>query len=569
MERCEYPKPQFEREHWLNLNGTWQFEIDNGKSGKARGLFEPGRALSGTIQVPFCPESRLSGVEHRDFMAAVWYKRTVKLSAEDLRGRVILNFGAVDYLTTVYVNGKPAGTHKGGYVSFSMDVTDYLLEGENEITVCAEDDVRSEVIPSGKQSVEYASQGCMYTRTTGIWQTVWMEFVPRERILSVRYLTDIRTGVLTLTAKTTGCGTLRAEAFWDGRSVGLAEAKTTGDTVTLSLRVPEVHLWELGKGCLYDLVLAFGEDRVKSYFAFREVGLCRGKFLLNGRVVFQRMVLDQGFYPDGIYTAPSDAELVGDIDRSMAMGFNGARLHEKVFEERFLYHADRMGYMVWAEFPNWGLDESRADAVYGFLPEWLEEIKRDFNHPSIIGWCPFNETRKLDRNPEFYRNFLSLVYHSTKALDPTRPVIDTSGGIHVETDIFDIHDYDQNPETLRASYARALTDGVLDGKFFLWDKQKYTLGQPLFMSEYGGTRWAPGEEGWGYGEAPKTPEEVIARIRGLTDALLDNPAMLGFCYTQLTDVEQEKNGLYTYDRRAKFDPAVIHAILSRRAAIET
>ena len=193
------------------------------------------------------------------------------------------------------------------------------------------------------------------------------------------------TGTLTLTAKVRGAGTLKAEAFWDGNKVGEAAAETAGDAVTLSLRVSEVHLWELGKGGLYDLELSFGEDRVKSYFGMREVGLANGKFLLNGKVVFQRLVLDQGFYPDGVYTAPSDGELLADVERSMALGFNGARLHEKIFEERFLYHADRMGYMVWGEYPNWGLDESRADAICGMLPEWLAEIERDFNHPAIVG----------------------------------------------------------------------------------------------------------------------------------------------------------------------------------------
>ena len=568
MDRAEHPKPQFERENWRNLNGVWQFEIDDARSGEARGLYETGKALSGTINVPFCPESALSGVGHKDFMAAVWYKRTVTIGADELKGRAILHFGAVDYLAAVYVNGEKAGTHKGGYVSFSMDVTSLLHEGENEIAVYAEDDVRSRVIPSGKQSEEYASYGCMYTRTTGIWQTVWMEFVPESYILSARYLTDIHAGVLTLTAKVRGEGTLKAEAFWNGDKVGEAAAETVGDAVTLTVPLSETHLWELGKGGLYDLILSFGEDRVKSYFGLREVGIADGKFVFNGRVVFQRLVLDQGFYPDGIYTALSDKELEADVDRSMAMGFNGARLHEKVFEERFLYHADRKGYMVWAEYPNWGLDESLPDAIYGLLPEWISEIERDTNHPAIIGWCPLNETRMIDKNPEFYKSFLRLVYHATKAMDPTRPVIDSSGGAHVETDIFDVHDYDQNPETFRASYARILSDGVIDGHYFLKDKQQYAAGQPFFMSEYGGTRWAPGEEGWGYGNAPKTPEEVVARIKGLTDALLDNPAVLGYCYTQLTDVEQEKNGLYTYDRRAKFDPAIISQILSRKSVIE-
>jgi hypothetical protein len=243
------------------------------------------------------------------------------------------------------------------------------------------------------------------------------------------------------------------------------------------------------------------------------------------------------------------------------MGFNGARLHEKVFEERFLYHADRKGYIVWGEYPNWGLDHTYPDAIYGILPEWLEEIERDFNHPSIVGWCPFNETWDQAGRKQF-DDLLRLVYKATKSVDFTRPCIDTSGNFHVETDIYDVHDYEQDPEIYIKTFDNV--DTYVD-KFK--SRQNYDGKLPFFVSEYGGIQWTD-KDGWGYGNAPKTKEEFISRLKGLTDVLLDNPNIFAYCYTQLTDVEQEQNGLYTYDRTPKFEPEIIHAILSRKAKIE-
>ncbi len=563
--RNEHPKPQFRRGDWTNLNGEWEFEIDRGNSGEAKKLYEDDRTLAGVITVPFCPQSRLSGVADVDFMSSVWYKRRFTVSEAQKNGRVVLHFGAVDYLATVYVNGRKVGTHKGGYVSFRFDITDFVKVGENTLCVHAEDDERSRLIPCGKQSAEYYSHGCFYTRTTGIWQTVWLEYHPEVHLKSVRYLVDTEAVTLTVLAFSEGAGTLRAEASFGGVPCGSASVESAGGQAVLTLQLTEKHLWELGKGGLYDLKLTYGDDTVSSYFGLRSIAYRDGKFFLNGQSVFQRLVLDQGFYPDGIYTAPSDAELEADIDRSTAMGFNGARLHQKVFEERFLYHADRKGYLVWGEYPNWGLDHSFADSVYGMLPEWLEEVERDLNHPSIVGWCPFNETEDQHGRKQF-DGLLSLVYRATKAVDPTRPCIDTSGYFHVETDIYDVHDYEQRPEIFDGTY-RALTEesGFRDPYL---NRQRYDGKQPFFVSEYGGIRWTDDKSGWGYGDVPQTEEEFLTRIKGLTDALLDNPKIFAYCYTQLTDVEQEQNGLYTYDRRPKFDPAVIRGILSRKAAVE-
>lgn len=565
--RPEHPNPQFERAFWLNLNGVWDFEVDNGNSGQERQL-QSAKALSGSIVVPFCPESKFSGVEHKDFMNAVWYRREFEIPAQEVGKNVILHFGAVDYEAFVYVNGRLAGTHKGGYSSFSFDITDKLFKEKNVITVCAKDDTRSLLIPSGKQSELFNSHGCHYTRTTGIWQTVWLEFVPKNHIKTLKYYPDQLSGTLQIQAEVVGSGTFRAAAFYEGEPMGVCEKRSNGGLLSVCLDLREKHLWEVGHGRLYDLELSFEEDEVSSYFGLRNTRLQGMKFLINEKSVFQRLVLDQGFYPDGIYTAPTENDLIKDIELSIAAGFNGARLHEKVFEPLFLYHCDRLGYIVWGEYPNWGADPSNPDTLFNILPEWCEVVERDFNHPAIIGWCPFNETWDVGGRRQ-KDDLLRIVYNTTKLLDKTRPCIDTSGNYHVVTDIFDVHDYEQNPVTFKEHYDALAEDGELYDRVNDRGIRQVYNGEPVFVSEYGGIRWnVDGGKGWGYGDAPKTEQEFIERYKGLTDAQLDNKCLFGFCYTQLYDVEQEQNGLYTYERKAKFDMHIFNEINSRKAAIE-
>ncbi len=563
--RSEHPDPQFQRKDWLNLNGEWDFEFDFGNSGLRAGVLEKDE-WSRKINVPFCPESKLSGIEYTDFIAAVWYRKSVTVTETQLEGRVLIHFGAVDYETYLYVNGEEAGYHKGGYTSFTFDITEFLTAGENVIAVNARDDVRDPLVPRGKQSELYNSHGCDYTRTTGIWQTVWLEFVPKAYVKSFKLFPDTVNATLGVSAVVEGEGAFKAEAFYDGRLVGSFE-KTAAGFVSGDIKLSETHLWEVGCGRLYDLKITFGGDEISSYFGLRDIRIDGYKVLINGKSVFQRLVLDQGFYADGIYTAPSDEALEKDIRLSLAVGFNGARLHQKVFEPRFLYHCDRLGYIVWGEFGNWGLDYSRDGALEAMLPQWCESVARDFNHPAIVGWCPFNETWDRDgrkQNDELLR----IIYRVTKQLDETRPCIDTSGNFHVETDIFDVHDYEQKVEIFKGNYDRLMTEGVLFEHFP--DRQEYDGKKPAFVSEYGGIQWSLGSRGdaWGYGNAPKSEQEFIDRYKGLTDALLDNERMFGFCYTQLYDIEQEQNGLYYYDRSPKFDPELFRRINSRKAAIE-
>ena len=582
--RAEHPNPQWERKTWKNLNGPWEFEFDFGCSAVERRLWEKKR-FDREILVPFCPESRLSGIGYTDFISGVAYRKNFELSQEELSGRVLLHFGAVDYEASVYVNGTLVGSHKGGYTSFCFDITKHVAPGPNTLFVAVKDDVRSGLQPKGKQAHLYASSGCDYTRTTGIWQTVWLEFVPERHIQSAKYYPDPANGKVTVTGLVQGQGTLQLTALWEDKPVGEAALSVEDGFFTAQLDLSETHLWEPGKGGLYTLLLTFGEDRVKSYFGLRTAKFQGRKFLLNGKSLFQRFVLDQGFYPDGIYTAPTEEDLVKDIQLSFAAGFNGARLHEKVFEARFLYHCDRLGYLVWGEYPNWGLDHAHPLSTETYLNQWSEAVERDFNHPAIIGWCPFNETWGYREERE-KNALLSSLYKLTKRLDPTRPCIDSSGNYRILSEVYDIHDYDQDTQSFQARWD-GLPDrirepgGVIpaEAPFFNsapegpsgrapFFNQPYD-NQPIFVSECGGIRWPDDTvEGWGYGNAPATPEEFFARYKGLTEALLNNPEIFGFCYTQLYDVEQEVNGLYTYGRAQKFDIGLIQKINQQKAAIE-
>ncbi len=548
--RKEYPRPQMVRSAWMNLNGTWEFEMDHGITGRQRKLYEAA-SLKDKIIVPFCPESELSGIGNKDIMNAVWYRKEVEFPAEFTGKRVILHIGACDYETEVFVNGKSVGVHIGGYISFSFDITDCVKEGKNVITIYAKDTLRTNLQPVGKQSKDYYSSGCLYTRTTGIWQTVWVEAVPETYIKYTKYNTFID-GTVEIDAKVNnGVGqVVTAVAYWKGEKVAEGSGIVKGEYAKIRLNIENPQLWGAGEPNLYDLVLTVGEDKVDSYFGIREVAYEDHKIKINGKPVFQRLILDQGFYPDGIYTAPSDEELKKDVQRSMDCGFNGARLHEKIFEERFLYHCDTMGYLVWGEFANWGLELAGHFGWQGFIPEWLEELKRDYNHPAIVGWCPGNETQG-NQNPWLIKSVCEI----TRMYDITRPVIDCSGWTHVKGayDICDCHEYEQNPEEFAKKIARKQEEDP----------------EMTFVSEYGGIWWCEeNKEGWGYGANVKDREEFVARYKGLTEALLNNPNMCAFCYTQLTDVEFELNGLYTYDRKIKFPAEVIAAINKQKAAIE-
>ncbi len=575
LPRPEYPRPDFSRSRWLNLNGEWDFAFDLSDSGEERRLPQ-GEGFDRKILVPFAPESQLSGIGYPDFVAAAWYKRQISIPADWQGQRIKLNFEAADYETTVWINGQKVGTHRGGYTPFSFDLTDFCQQQENVLVVRCRDDVRSGRQPAGKQSERYNSYGCMYRRTTGIWQTVWLEPVPGIRIEKYRVYPDLDNGQAILQVylneePVTGFLTLVVS---EGQKTIFKETRPATRFTAFVVRLKNPKLWNIRHPYLYDFTLelttaasAPAVDHVQGYFGLREIEARGEKIYFNNKPLFMRLVLDQGFYPDGIYTAPSDEALRHDIEISLAAGFDGARLHQRVFERRFLYWADRLGYIVWGEFADWGLDLGRPESLITFQSEWLEAVERDFNHPAIIGWCPFNE-----RWGQNYPGVMESIFYLTKALDPTRLVIDASGGYHVvEPDVYDSHNYEQNVAEFKEAY-----DGLLltPPKVFVnGNRERHTpyQGQPYFVSEYGGIWWNPGQQddkAWGYGDRPRSPEEFLERYKALTEALLFNRRIAGFCYTQLYDIEQEVNGLYTFERQPKFDPAFFFKVNQQKAAIE-
>ena len=565
--RNEYPRPDMVRSEWLNLNGIWEFGI-----GAENEKTDPFMPLDKKITVPFCPESALSGVGETGFMKSVFYRRTFVLPQSFRGRRVLLRFGAADYAAYVYVNGAFAGSHRGGYTPFCFDITGLVSkDGENTLFVRVDDDTLSPLQPSGKQSSRPESYGCFYTRVTGIWQTVWLEPVGEKHIADYRAYPDIHMPGVKLVFRLCGADdgdVISVKADYEGIPAGGGAAAVRNGEAEITIALLQKHLWEPGAGRLYGFTAVFAGDEVRGYFGLREIGLNGKGMTVNGKNLFGRYVLDQGYYPDGIYTAPCDEALKADVENSLALGFNGARLHQKVFEPRFLYWADRLGYMVWGEYPNWGFDITEDSSAGAFIPEWLESVRRDVSHPCVVGWCPFNETWDRADGKRRSGNVLKAVYYATKELDGERPVIDASGNYHEICDIFDVHDYEQDPEKFASYYARAGEGIVLDQiERESPGRQKFP-GGPLFVSEYGGIKWSKSENGWGYGEPVKDENGFLARYKGLTDALLDNPAVCAFCYTQLYDVEQEQNGLMTYDRKFKFDPEAIKEINARKAKTE-
>ena len=561
--------PQMVRVEWLNLNGTWEF-AESDRADDARYLSD--QSYPDKIVVPFCRESKLSGLERKGFVKNVWYRRTFQKPADWKSPRLLLHVGACDCRTRVWVNGQLVGEHTGGSAPMAFDITKQLRPDGNALVIHAFDDTRSGLQATGKQAHSENSEGCVYTRITGIWQTVWLEGVGSEYIRLVRIDPDFEHSSVVVTPEITSPAaglTFTAVIHAGGKEVGrtVAEGRFGDVRIPLSEKRP----WSIEDPFLYDLKLTLVRDgrtvdQVDSYFGLRQVTIRSGAILINGKPVFQRTVLDQGFYPEGIWTAPTDDALRNDIKLSQAAGFNGARLHQKVFEPRFLYWADKLGYLVWGEFPNWGLNYRNPAVDEPVLHEWAEIVRRDYNHPAIIGWCPFNET------PAEAAGLQRAVVKLTRQLDSSRPVIESSGYHHSLPDpqVLDAHDYDQNPQTFRARWNRGSSPtGPVPARYQAVPLQAQTSQKliPFFVSEYGGIGWNV-KGGWGYGGVPQSLEAFYERFGGLTDALLDNRMMFGYCYTQLTDIEQEQNGIYSYDRKPKFDLARLHKIQSRKAAYE-
>jgi beta-galactosidase/beta-glucuronidase len=590
--RPEYPRPQFRRPHWTNLNGEWAFAFDDESTGLARGwhraspqdLRSEGSPFDRRITVPFCYQSRLSGIGDTSFHDVVWYARTFEAPAEG--ERLLLHFGAVDYRAAVWVNGVPVASHEGGHTPFSADITPSLVEGDNVVVVRAEDPSRDATLPRGKQYWKERSEGIFYTRTTGIWQTVWLEPVGRRRIDALRLTPEVDAARLDVEVSIEGfepglslrlAVSLRGNPVLDDRvglpapvverSLPLLARGAAPETPHLS-EWPKPALWSPEHPNLYDLRLELLDDAgnvldaVESYFGMRKVEARDGQVFLNGRPCYQRLVLDQGYFPGGLLTAPTDEDLRRDIELAKTMGFNGARKHQKVEDPRWLYWADTLGFLVWGEMAN--AYQYSPDYVRRITTEWQDAVRRDHNHPSIVAWVPMNESwgvPELATDPSQMDHLLSL-YHLTRSLDRTRPVVSNDGWEHALTDLCTIHDYG-DPEDLSRRYTTPESSvAARPANRPIYAPGHGYRGEPILVTEFGGIAFSGEEGGWGYSTVADA-EEFLGRYEAMISALLRSETVQGFCYTQLTDVEQEVNGLLTYDRKPKADPARIREITAR------
>lgn len=571
--RPEYPRPDFQREKWLPLNGEWDFSFD-----------EP--IFDQKILVPFACETKLSGIHDTSFHNAVWYRRSFSLPEPMHDRQILLHFGAVDYTCRLWVNDQFIREHTGGQCGFSADITDALnASGENVIVLEARDDPADLEMPRGKQYWKPESESIFYTRTTGIWQSVWLEAVSPMHLCSCRItpLFDERSVRFSYALSAAPQHvTLTAEITFRGKTAGAVSVTPTSARGAFDWQIDQSALsawnyqedlvWTPEQPNLFDVtfrILEHGRevDAVQSYFGMRKVSIQNGQFLLNNRPYYQKLVLDQGYWPESLLTAPSDEAFIRDIELTKAMGFNGVRKHQKVEDPRYLYHADRMGLLVWGEIGAAYLySEQYADRIYR---EWLDVLRRDYNHPCIVVWTPLNESwgvQEIETDPRQQAHSEAMVA-ITKSMDTTRLVVDNDGWEHTNGDLLTIHDYSPSGEMLRAHL------GSMDAILALRPAQRALFvgrhayaGQPILLSEFGGVKFVPGTEAqhsWGYCEADSCAA-FAGKLRELFDAVRACPLVDGYCYTQLTDVETEQNGLLTYDRTPKLPLETICAILNGR-----
>jgi beta-galactosidase/beta-glucuronidase len=571
-----YPRPQFVRTEWANLNGEWAFGFDDGNVGETDNWamqFGGDR----TIQVPFAYESPASGIGEEGHHPNVWYQRWVDIPEAVSGKRAILHFQAVDYTAKVWVNGHYVGRHQGGYTAFSFDITPYIVYGgSNNLTVKAEDSMDA-TQPRGKQRWERDSFECFYVQTTGIWQSVWLEYVTPVHIDAVKITPDIDARKVMLEYQVKGDfsgGGLRLETLISLKGNRVKQVSLAVDRAWLQLELNLLHeangpwkmsCWSPATPHLYDVefVLYRGDeklDHVYSYFGMRKISTREGQVLLNNEPIYQKLLLDQGYWPESHLTPPSEEAILRDIDALLEMGYNGVRKHMKVEDPRFLYWCDVKGVLVWSEMA--AAFEFNDHAVQKFTAEWVDVVRQNYNHPCIIVWVPFNESWGIANVAKDRRQqaFTESIYHLTKSLDPNRLVVSNDGWEHTVSDILTLHDYVESGEEFLKRYGDK--ESIVNNRI-AFNNKKYAYadgyrygGQPIILSEFGGVAFKT-ESGWGYGHQEATEESFVKRLQDLHRAVRETDYIVGYCYTQITDVQQEVNGLLTESRELKVPLEVV------------
>jgi len=579
--RKEYPRPQFERTEWINLNGEWNFKFDKDNNGEKQKWYRNTEVFDKKIIVPFTYETKASGIGEEGFCPNVWYQKRITIPSEFERKKIVLHFQAADYVTKCWVNGSFVGERKGGQIAFSFDITNYVNETNELNIVVKNEDSQSCFQPRGKQRWLDINYGCWYVQTTGIWQTVWLEFLNEAYVESVKITPDIDTESVEFSCKIAGNVDfdliLKTSISYKGQQIKVVDQSVSRSNLTLSINIAsEFHPWRVVHWSpqapnLYDVEFTLykdGEiiDNVKSYFGMRKISIENGNILLNNSPLYQKLLLDQGYWGESHLTPPSEEAIIEDIDKTLEMGFNGVRKHMKVEDQRYLYWADRKGLLVWSEMA--ATYEFSDEAIQNFTEEWIEVVKQQYNHPSIITWTPFNESWGVKNifTDTKQQKFTEGIYHLTKAIDSMRPVIVNDGWEHTVSDIITLHDYVEYGDEFASRYydkEKVVTNNIA------FNKHKHAMakgykyqGQPIIISEYGGIAFNS-EKGWGYGNQVKSEEDFLHRFESITQAIKDSPYISGYCYTQITDVQQEVNGLLDEERNPKVDVNKIREINSK------
>jgi hypothetical protein len=569
-----YPRPQLQRESWTSLDGAgWDFAIDSDANWRLPAEIE----WTGKIRVPFAPETPLSGVKETGLFKSVWYRRQFDVPARAVGQRIILHFGAVDYLASVWINDQFAVRHEGGYTPFSADITDLLNEsGQQTLIVRAEDDPADLAKPRGKQDWRQEPHSIWYYRTTGIWQSVWLEVVSETYLEQLRWSPDAERWEIGLDVRLAGRSRrdlrLHVKLTQDGRVLADDTYGFNSDEIARRICIPDPGiddyrnemLWSPERPRLIDAEIELLDpngtvlDRVRSYTALRALAILGNRVVLNGKPYPLRMVLDQGYWPEGGLTAPDDNAYQRDVELAKSMGFNGVRKHQKIEGPRFLYWADRLGLLVWEEMPS--AYRFTRQTIERLPAQWTEAILRDISHPCIVAWVPFNESwgvPDLPDNPA-QRDFVAAMYHLTKTLDPTRPVIGNDGWEAVATDLLTIHDYDADPDRIARRYGAScenvpalLRDDRPGNKMLALPEFSYK-NQPILLTEFGGIAFHRDRaHTWGYSRV-EDADDLARKYFKLLSAVRGSSLLAGFCYTQFTDTYQEANGLLYMDRTPKF-----------------